>query len=90
MPYATCPTAPGTTLSAGVGRNPVVSGPATLFWRFNWMPATPASGNTDRTAPPLPAMKLAAAGVERLIWRMIFSRSVVALCVVNSVAATTF
>src|SRR3989442_1913675 len=79
LPKEMAPTAPGNTLSAGVGRNDVLKD-AVPTWRRHWIAVTLLSGNV--------ASIVAGAGGELLICWRIFSRTAVALSVVNTLAAT--
>src|SRR3989442_4260106 len=79
VPKEMAPTAPGNTLSAGVGRNDVLKD-AVPTWRRHWIAVTLLSGNV--------ASIVAGAGWELLICWRIFSSTAVALSVVNTLAAT--
>jgi hypothetical protein len=78
--------------SAGVGRKPLVNVGAVPVCRWNWMAVSDAVAKTARTVAPavVPTLKFTGSGVERLIWRLIRARSVVALWVLNRLAATIF
>ena len=60
--------------------------------RLNWMASDDVAGNSARTVPAgvVPMLKFTGAGVDCLIWRLILASSVVALWVLNRLAATIF
>src|SRR3989442_15346889 len=79
LPKEMAPTAPGNTLSAGVGRNDVLKD-AVPTWRRHWIAVTLLSGNV--------ASIVAGAGGGLLIcWRS-FSSTAGALSVVNTLGGT--
>src|SRR3954462_3076434 len=79
-------------LSAGGGTKLFVNAGAVPVCRWNWMAVSDAVGKRARTLPVavVPTLKFTRAGVDCLIWRLILARSVVALWVLNRLAATIF
>src|SRR5262249_49123299 len=90
LPKAMRPT-PGCARSAAVGTATGLKVPVVDVWRLNTMVVSPLgenSGNTVRVLPG-PSRNVAGAGVMALMRSRIFSSTVVALWVLNTLAATT-